>query len=91
LWMGVPVITLRGDRHASRVGASILTRLGLEEMVAENKEAYVRIGMELAASTSVLENRRAGLRSRLQSSALCDGRSFARTMENTLRSLWFGS
>ena len=90
LWMGVPVITLRGDRHAGRVGASILTRLGLAEMVAPNEAAYVQIGMELAASMSVLENLRAGLRARIQTSALCDGRSFARTIENTFQQLWSG-
>jgi predicted O-linked N-acetylglucosamine transferase (SPINDLY family) len=88
LWMGVPVITLRGDRHAGRVGASILTRLGLEEMIAQNEEAYVDIGVALAASMSALENLRSGLRSRMQSSVLCDGRSFARTMENTFQKVW---
>jgi len=41
LWMGVPVVTLRGDRHASRVGASILTRVGLEELITLNEREYV--------------------------------------------------
>ncbi|MSO97777.1 MAG: tetratricopeptide repeat protein, partial [Rhodospirillaceae bacterium] len=43
LWMGVPVIALRGDRQASRMGASLLTRVGYSELVAENSEDYVRI------------------------------------------------
>ena len=88
LWMGVPVITLRGERHAGRVGASILTRLGLAEMAAPNEAAYVQIGMELAANISALEKLRAELRRRMQSSKLCDGRFFARTIENALQSLW---
>ena len=91
LWMGVPVITLRGDRHAGRVGASILTRLGLAEMVAHDEAGYVQIGMELAADISVLEKLRAGLRLRMQTSGLCDGKSFARTMENVLQHLWSGA
>ena len=87
LWMGVPVITLRGNRHAGRVGASILNRIGLAEMVAESQDRYVRIGMELAHDIDTLKNMRAGMRARMQSSVLCDGKSFARTMENTFQTL----
>ena len=88
LWMGVPVITLRGDRHAGRVGASILTRMGLKDMVAESQDQYVRIGIELAQNMTALENLRSGLRSRMRSSALCDSRAFTRTMENTFQKVW---
>jgi predicted O-linked N-acetylglucosamine transferase (SPINDLY family) len=88
LWMGVPVITLRGDRHAGRVGASILTRIGLAEMVAESQDQYTRIGMELAEDLDRLKNLRAGMRARMQTSVLCDGRSFARTVENTFQQIW---
>ena len=91
LWMGVPVITLRGDRHAGRVGASILTRIGLKEMVAESQNQYLGIGMKFAADMNALENLRLGMRTRMQSSALCDGKSFARSMENTFQSLWAGT
>ena len=90
LWMGVPVITLRGDRHAGRVGASILTRLGLGELVAESPDQYVAIGTRLASDMNALENLRSGLRSRMQSSVLCDGKSFARVLENIFHSLWTG-
>jgi predicted O-linked N-acetylglucosamine transferase (SPINDLY family) len=88
LWMGVPVITFRGERHAGRVGESILNRIGLGEMVAESQDQYVRIGIELARDMNALENLRAGLRSHMQSSALCDGQAFARTMEHTFQKVW---
>jgi predicted O-linked N-acetylglucosamine transferase (SPINDLY family) len=91
LWMGVPVITLRGDRHAGRVGASILTRMGLEHLVAESQDQYVEIGIKLAQNITALENLRAGLRSHMQSSVLCDGQSFARIMETSLTNLWSGT
>jgi predicted O-linked N-acetylglucosamine transferase (SPINDLY family) len=86
--MGVQVITLRGDRHAGRVGASILTRMGLKDMVAESQDQYVGIGIKLAQDMTALENLRAELRSRMQSSFLCDGRSFARSMEKSFQKLW---
>jgi predicted O-linked N-acetylglucosamine transferase (SPINDLY family) len=79
---------LRGDRHAGRVGPSILTRLGLAEMVAESLDQYVGIGIKLAEDMNALENLRSGMRARMQSSALCDGRSFARTLENTFQKVW---
>jgi len=91
LWMGVPVITLRGDRHAGRVGTSILARMGLVKMVAESQDQYVGIGIKLAHDMNSLKNLRADLRSRMQSSGLCDGRSFARIMEASLLNLWSGT
>jgi len=86
--MGVPVLTLRGDRHAGRVGASLLTHMGLTEMIAESEDQYVRIGTELAQDKDKLQQLRALLRTRMQTSVLCDGRVFAQVMEKTFRILW---
>ena len=41
LWMGVPVVTLRGGRHAGRVGASLLSQIGLPNLIANSVEEYV--------------------------------------------------
>ena len=65
LWMGVPVITLRGNRHAARVGASILTTLGLERLVAANAAEYVAIAASLASDLDALAALRASLRPRI--------------------------
>ena len=88
MWMGVPVISLRGDRHAGRVGASILTRVGLEAHIAESEAQYVEIGIKLAKDLDGLENLRNSLRARMLASPLCDGIKFARIMEKTFRILW---
>jgi len=82
LWMGVPVVTLKGDRHSSRVGASILTRVGLEELVAETEEEYVSKAFALAGDLNKLALLRGTMRGRMMDSPLCDGRSFAQKMES---------
>ena len=83
--MGVPVITLRGNRHAARVGASILTTLGLERLVAANPAEYVAIAASLASDLDALAALRASLRPRMLSSPLCDGPGFARATEDAFR------
>lgn len=88
LWMGVPVVTLCGDRHAARVGASLLTQIGMEELIAPDVEAYVSIAAALAIDTVRLAEMRLTLRERLVGSSLCDAPAFARKMEATYRDMW---
>ena len=73
LWMGVPVVTLAGDRHAGRVGASILTRVGLTGLVTDGVEAYLDAAAGLAGDRDRLADLRAGLRDRMENSPLMDG------------------
>lgn len=88
LWMGVPVVTLKGERHAGRVGASILTRIGLADLVAESPDAYLRTAEALARATGRLSRIRNTLRETMISSSLCDGAGFAATIENAYRLFW---
>ena len=88
LWMGVPVITLLGDRHAARVGASLLTRIGCPELIAATEQAYVEQAVRLASDLKTLSNRRKGLRARLRSSPLCDSAGFAAGLEDVYQQLW---
>jgi len=71
LWMGVPVVSLRGDRHASRVGASLLHSIGCEEWIATDWTDYRRIALELASRRQGALQGEA-LRSRLRTSPLMD-------------------
>jgi predicted O-linked N-acetylglucosamine transferase (SPINDLY family) len=72
LWMGVPVITLSGDRHASRVGTSLVTAVGHAEWSAESEAAYVAKAAGLAADAARLAEIRTGLRERMTASPLLD-------------------
>ena len=84
LWMGVPVLTLRGRWHASRVGASIMTNLGLSTFVAETPEQLVKLASELSTHCDDLIQLRRVLRQLLEISPLCDQVSYTRAFESAL-------
>jgi len=88
LWMGVPVITLHGDRFAGHMGESILKNLELHECVADSEPAYIEKALALANDLSHLADLRRQLRNRLLNSPLCDGAGFARDLEAVYRRLW---
>ena len=88
LWMGVPVVTLAGEVHAARVGASLLHTVGLDELVAEAPEAYLAKTVELANDLPRLSQLRKGLRNRVAASPLCDRQRFARDVEYAYSSMW---
>jgi protein O-GlcNAc transferase len=88
LWMGVPVVTLRGDRHAGRVGASLLTQIGLTDLIADSVEAYVSTAAALAGDPARLADLRRSLRPRMAASSLCDAAGFARKVEEAYRTMW---
>jgi predicted O-linked N-acetylglucosamine transferase (SPINDLY family) len=88
LWMGVPVVTLACDRHAGRMGASLLHAVGLPELVARDEDEYVQKCAALARDPARLSALRGGLRARMQRSALMDEAGFARRFEDLCREMW---
>jgi predicted O-linked N-acetylglucosamine transferase (SPINDLY family) len=90
LWMGVPVVTLAGDRHAGRVGVSLLSRVGLGAMAAADTERYVELAAFLAGAPDRLAGLRAGLRDTVAGSSLCDEEGLTRRIERAYRDIWSG-
>lgn len=88
LWMGVPLVTIMGDRHAARVGPSILKQIGLDELVGATADEYVAIAADLARDPQRVAALRAGMRQRMLASSLCDETGFARRMQAALREMW---
>ncbi len=88
LWMGVPVITLVGQCHASRVGLSLLGRLGLEFFVTSSPAEYVAKATVLAGKAEALSRIRASMRNRMAVSTLCDAKKFVGHVEVAYRKMW---
>ena len=88
LWMGIPVITIEGDRHAARVGTSIMTHLNLSQFIADTKKSYIKKAVELAGDRKRLAVYRKELRSKLKSSKFCDEHHFANKIETAFREMW---
>ncbi len=88
LWMGVPVITLKGDRHAMRVGASLLSAIGFEACIAKSPEDYVNTAKLMAENKSILKTARRTLRETVFNSPLCDNKAHAQMLEEAFRATW---
>jgi predicted O-linked N-acetylglucosamine transferase (SPINDLY family) len=86
MWMGVPVVTLCGNFHLARVGASLLAAVGLSELVADSRENYVQVSAKFASDREKLAQLRAGFRERMLASPLMNAKAFAQNMGNLIES-----
>ncbi|WP_029007274.1 tetratricopeptide repeat protein [Azospirillum halopraeferens] len=88
LWMGVPVVTLGGERFCARHGVTHLTSAGLTELTTDGPDPYVSVAAALAADPVRLGALRTGLRERVRRSPACDGVRFTRALEAAWRTMW---
>jgi protein O-GlcNAc transferase len=88
LWMGVPVVTLRGDRWVGRVSESILSTTGVRELVAASPTDYADIAIALAGDHPRLARLRTTLRKQFETSPLHDAATFTRQLEHAYRQMW---
>jgi protein O-GlcNAc transferase len=88
LWMGVPVITLTGERIPSRVSGSLLMRLGLPDFITNTPEDYVTRAIQWASADHVhaLAAVRRQLRIQMQQSPMCRG--YVAAVEAAYRTMW---
>lgn len=88
LWMGVPVVALRGGNFVSRMGASFMTTLDQPDWVADDEAGYVAAAVRLAAECATLRAGRAMLRAKMAQSKLCDIDAYVRNFESLLQRMW---
>lgn len=86
--MGVPTVTLPGDRHRSRVSASLLAAAGFPELVASDPESFVAIARDLALDRERLAAFRRDARERMRRSALLDAEAYAVRFHEAIRRCW---
>ncbi len=88
LWMGVPVVTQRGNTYVGRLSASVLTHVGCTELIADTPQEYTAIARQLAENKPKLAEARAALRACMADSPVCDAQAAARGMEALFRDMW---
>jgi len=88
LWMGVPVIALRGNTIPGRLGASVLHALGLDEFIAGSREEYIEIAIRLAGDPSYLTELRSSLRDRIVASPVGNPSLYVGAVEYLYRDIW---
>lgn len=88
LWMGVPVVAMRGKRSVARASEAILTVIGRPDLVAADADAYVAIVKALAADRRALDEMHGPLRAMTESSPICDCRQFASDTVQLYRHMW---
>jgi protein O-GlcNAc transferase len=88
LWMAVPVVSLAGRTAVSRAGSTLLSNVGLEDLVARSEAQYIELAAGLIRDTDRLAQLRGELRRSLESSPVMDARQFARDFEAALRTVW---
>lgn len=88
LYMGVPVVTLKGRMHGARFGASILQNAGLAELVAKSEREYAEIARLLAGSPETLQMLREKQRDMLLASPLMNFRQYVQEVEAAYEKVW---
>ncbi|MEI7773216.1 MAG: tetratricopeptide repeat protein, partial [Verrucomicrobiota bacterium] len=87
LWMGVPMVTLTGNTSASRAGANLLKRIGLDQFIAASPNEYLSIATRFARNPQALAPIRESLRA-LIATHWCDATAYTRELENQFVSMW---
>lgn len=88
LWMGVPVLSMRGDRFITRTAGSIAHNAGLPDWIATDEDDYIAKAVEFTSNLERLATLRAGLRQQVLASPLFDAPLFARNFEDALWGMW---
>ncbi|CAI8732171.1 MULTISPECIES: tetratricopeptide repeat protein [Burkholderia] len=88
LWMGVPVIGMKGGRFVTHICESLLHAAGMGDWIAADEDAYLAKAITFARDRDALAALRATLRERTLASPLCDAARFARNLEDAFHGMW---
>ena len=87
-WMGVPVITLKGDRFLFHFGESLNSNLNMKDWIAKNHDEYVSIAKKFSSNVDMLSKNRANLREIALKSPVFDAQNFSKHFSDMLWKIW---
>jgi len=88
LWMGIPILTLSGKRHASRIGQRLMHALNLPEWIAMDHQDFVKKAVQFSRNPKKLDIIRKNMRNRIIESGLSNRKQYANSLEKVFRKLW---
>jgi protein O-GlcNAc transferase len=88
LWAGVPLVTLQGGHFASRMASSILTHIGLPELVTTSLKDYEDLAVHYATNPAAYQALKQKLQKNILIEPLFDTPRFVRTLENAYTQVW---
>jgi predicted O-linked N-acetylglucosamine transferase (SPINDLY family) len=88
LWMGIPILTLSGNRHASRIGQRLMLALNMPEWVALDHHDFVKKAVLFAKDRNGLDILRKNMRTRILESGISDRKQYVHSLEKIFRQLW---
>jgi predicted O-linked N-acetylglucosamine transferase (SPINDLY family) len=88
LWMGIPTLTLEGNRHSSRIGTCLMKALGLDDWVAKDHQSFIKKAIDFSKDLESLNTIRTTMRKRILESSISNKKTYARALENTFRNVW---
>ncbi len=87
LYMGIPVVSLYGDRHGERFGLSMLKNVGLEMLAVDNLNDYIQRAIMLAGDWNLLNDLRKNLRGMMERSPLMDSANYVRDVQEAFKKI----
>ena len=90
IWMGVPVLVLKGNRYLFHFGENINSNLNMQDWIAKNQEEYISKAIKFSSDIKYLTSTRMNLRSTLLNSAICDSSQLSENLSNLLWEVWNG-
>ncbi|MBU6474804.1 MAG: hypothetical protein KGQ70_02455, partial [Alphaproteobacteria bacterium] len=88
LWAGLPVLTCAGETFAGRVAGSLLTAIGLPELVAHSLEEYEALALQLAQNPEQLKALREKLAKNRLTTPLFDIKRYVENLESAYETMW---
>ncbi len=88
MWMGVPVLTLKGDRHISYFGECINSNCNMNDWISSDKEEYIKKAIKFSNDLNLISNIRKNLRNTILKSPIFDHETLGENFDKLIKNIW---